>query len=309
MTTKLKKMINMPSAISIRLVITVFWIAAMFVFIRYEAYPEFFSNTMRGYRSVLPDTVLIQDSWSRIIINGIPAGYSHTSMNVEDKSKSQNIEIHNRTNIKAAIMGQPLNLNIRSAILLDPLYELIKFNSSIYTHEISASVNGKHVQDRLYDITTEIGARKSTKRVKIPKGVLLYSPMNTLAMRKLKPGQSIAIKTLDPLSMNTTRIIVKAEKKETIQHNNETVEATLLTSTYQGVKMRSWIDKHGTVLRQETPIGWVIESCTSEEAIDAALSDKPPPDLASNKTGSLLVKLLFSTTKITKGHESGKDNL
>ncbi len=149
----------------------------------------------------------------------------------------------------------------------------------------------------MYDIITEIGGNKTTRSIKIPKDVLLYSPLNSLAMRKLRPGQSLAIKTLDPLSMTATRIIVKALKKEQIQHNQEYIEATLLTSTYQGMQLRSWIDKNGTVLRQETPMGWVIESCTTEEALASITSNNQPPDLASNKTGALLMKLLFSTAK------------
>lgn len=269
----------------------------MLALLRYEAYPELFTNTLRGYRSVLPETVLIQDSWSRIIINGTPTGYSHTSMNVEDESKTQNIEIRNRTHIKVALMGQPLNLNLRTTLLLDPQYDLLKFDSSVYTKEIAVHVAGKHYQDRMYDITTEMGVTKTSRRIKIPKDVLLYSPLNTLALRKLRPGQSLAIKTLDPLSMTATRIIVKAVKNEKIQHGQESIEATLLTSTYQGMQLRSWIDKTGTVLRQETPMGWVIESCTTEEALAAVASDNPPPDLAAKKPVALLMKLLFSTTK------------
>lgn len=309
MVTTAYKLLNWKSSSGIRFATVLFWVLAMLVLLRYEAYPELFTNTLRGYRSVLPETVLIQDSWSRIIINGIPAGYSHTSMNVEDKSKTQDIEISNRTQIKIAVMGQPLNLNIRSTLLLNPQYDLLKFESSVHTREISLNVTGKRTQERMYDITTEIGGSKTTRSIKIPKDVLLYSPMNTLALRKLRPGQSIAIKTLDPLSMTATRLIVKAVKKEQIQHNQESVEATLLTSTYQGMQLRSWIDKNGTVLRQETPMGWVIESCTTEEALKAVSSNKTPPELAANKTGAMLMKLIFSTTKNTKGHENGENNL
>ncbi len=294
------KITNPKLSYGIRFTILLFWIVAMLALLRYEAFPELFTNTLRGYRSVLPETVLIQDNWSRIIINGVPAGYSHTNMSVEDEK--QNIEIMNRTRINIAVMGQPLNLSIRSTLLLDPQYNLITFESSVYTKAISLQVNGKHIKERQYEITTTIGDTKTSQSIQIPKDALLYSPMHTLALRKLRPGQSIAIKTLDPLSMRSTRIIVKAVKKEQIQHNHNTIEATLLTSTYQGMQLRSWIDKNGTVLRQETPMGWVIENCNSEEALAAISSNTTPPDLAANKSSALLMKLLFSTSfSTTKG--------
>ncbi len=293
---------------AVRYAILLFWISAMFFLARYEAFPELFTHTLRGYRSVLPERVLIQDSWSRILINGTPAGYSHTGMNVED-GPIRNIEIHNRTHLKIAVMGQPLNIRVQTTLLLDPQYDMIEFESSVSAKNISLHVNGQRAGGRMYDITTDFGDTKTVRRVKIPKDVLLYSPMNTLALRKLRPGQSISIKTMDPLSMTPTRIIVKAVKKELIQSNGESVEATLLVSSYQGLQLRSWMDKNGTVLRQETPIGWVIENCSSATALEAVTSEKPPPDLTAQKGSAMLMKMLFTTTKGTKGHESGKDNL
>jgi hypothetical protein len=61
------------------------------------------------------------------------------------------------------------------------------------------------------------------------------------------------------------------------------------------------MDKNGTVLRQETPMGWTIESCSAEEALASINPDTPPPDLAAGKGGTMLMKMiLFSAAKNKK---------
>jgi hypothetical protein len=276
---------------AVRYSILIFWFSAMFFLARYEAFPELFTHRLRGYRSVLSESVLMQDSWSRILINGTPVGYSHTGMNVEE-GQLQNIEINNRTRLRVSVMGQPLNIRVYTTLLLDSQYDMIKFESSVLSKNISLHVGGQKVEGRMYNITTDFGGTKTVRCVEIPKDVLLYSPMNSLALRKLRPGQSISIRTMDPLSLTPTRIIVKAVKKEFIKNAGESVEATLLISSYQGMQLRSWIDKNGTVLRQETPMGWVIENCSSETALDSAAGESLPPDIAAQKSGNLIMKLL-----------------
>jgi hypothetical protein len=281
--------------------IITFWLAAMFLLARYEAFPEWFTHSLHGYRSVISENVLIQDSWSRIIINGVPAGYSHTGMNLKDEDSSQDMEINNRTLLKISVMGQPVSINVNTTLLLDPNYDLINFVSSVSGKDISLKVTGTHEDGRDYKITTLFGATTTTRLIKIPKDVMLYSPMNSLALRRLRPGQSISIKTMDPISMTPAHIITKAVKRESIAFNGEDVEAILLVSTYQGMQLRSWMDKEGTVLRQETPMGWVIESCTAEEALASMSSDTVPPDLTTGKGGAMLMKMmLFSGSKGSK---------
>jgi len=283
---------HMSRRVAIRLTIALFWIVAMLALLRYEAFPELFTHTLRGYRGVLEESILMQESWSRILVNGVPAGYSHTSMGVADEDTEANIEVHNRTQLKLAFMKQPLAVYVHTTLILDPQYDLLQFDSALSARGTSFRVTGQRTVDRQYEIATFMGETTTRRIIEIPKDVVLYSPMNALALRQLRPGQDFTIKTLDPLSMTTTRIVVRAIRQETLQRDEGPVTATLLTSRYQGLELNSWIDKNGTVLRQETPLGWVIESCNSEAALDAVTDNEPPPELMTLGTGTMLMKLL-----------------
>jgi hypothetical protein len=261
----------------------------MFILVRYEAYPELFTHTLSGYRGVISGNLLIEDSWSRVLIHGIPAGYSHTTMNIV-KGAQHNIEIGNRIQLKFAVAGQLMRITARTDLVLDPSYHLISFTNSIIGSGINMSVTGRQRAGLTYRIETNINGSKSHQEIRIPKDVMLYSPLSMLALRKLRPGQSLAIKTIDPLSMSTTHVIVKAIEHETIQTCDGDTESTRLEFNYKGMRLKSWIDKDGTILRQETPLGWVIESCPASAAFSAARSKSPPPELMAD--GNPFIKLI-----------------
>ncbi len=282
---------------NIRLAIVAFWLTSMLCLARYEAFPELFTHTLRGYRSVLPESVLMQDSWSRILVADVPAGYSHTSMGVDDEGVDRNIEVHNRTFLKLALAGQPLSIHVHTSLTLDPDYDLLRFDSAVSARGLSLRVTGEKAEGHQYIITSYIGETPTQQRIEIPEDVVLYSPMTALALRQLRPGQELTIKTIDPLSMTSARILVKAVRRESIQTGTNTTEATLLTSSYHGMQLRSWVDKDGIMLRQETPLGWTIEACTPDTALDAVNEDHPPPDLLTQGTTTSLMQLLIGGAK------------
>jgi len=290
-----------------RLAIAAFWSVSMLCLARYEAFPELFTRTLRGYRSVMPESVLMQESWSRILVNDVPTGYSHTHMDVDDEGPDQNIEVHNRTLLKVALVGQPFSLHVHSSLTLSPEYDLLQFDSAVSARGMSFRVTGTQGEGRNYIVTTVVGDSTTEQHVEIPEDVVLYSPMTSLALRQLRPGQELTIKTLDPLSMTPARILVKAIRRETIQTGDDSAEATLLVSTYQGMRLQSWVDRDGIVLRQETPLGWTIESCTPDAALDAVTDDRPPPDLITQGSATALLQLLLGSGHIGQDQQDGQD--
>ena len=276
------------------------WLAMLFILVRYEAYPELFTKTVSGYRTLLPETVLLQDSWARIIINNVPAGYTHTAMHVAEGGPAENIEIRNKTYINISLAGTPAIIRIKSVLLLDPDYDLIKFSGKASAPGFTANISGQRSHDRIYDVEINAGGIATRRTVEIPKDVLVYSPLTMPAFGKLKPGQSLSIKTIDPFSMSPENIIIKAVKRETITHNGKATEAVRLTLNYHGIRLNSWVDSRGLILRQETPPGWIIESCEAGDALNAITRSHKPPEVGGLQTAAML---LSGTPKTDKTEE------
>ncbi len=274
----------------IRFLITSAWVAMVFCLLRFEAYPEWFTHSLPGYRGILSRNVLVRDSWSRIMIGEQPAGYAYTSIDIDEASAEKFILVDNRTHLRLMLLGSAQNIHLQTSLRLDELHELDTFSLRVSSRLQTFTVEGARLARERYRVTTTIGGHTQTTEVSIPKDVVLYSPVTEMSVRALRPGQSLIIKTLDPLTMATARIAVTAEAVETVTAAGVTSKATRLRSDYRGIELLSWVDADGVVLRQETPMGWTIEACTAEQALAAVSGATPPPDVF---TGGGILRLLM----------------
>lgn len=277
----------------IRTVIIVLWIASMGALLRYEAYPEWFTRTIPGYKGLISDTLLARESWSRILIDDTPAGYSHTTLGVNDDTVANLLEISNRLHLRIRLAGEERRLLSQTDITLDRDFRLVTFSTSVSTGPLGVSAKGRQLPDGLFEVTLSTGGATSVRTIAIPPDTMLYAPGQELALRNLRPGTRLTLKTLNPLTLQATAIMIEAVERETITLDGQTLPVTRLVSAWQGISLQSWVDDDGLVVRQETPLGWIIEACTPEAALAAVSPDHPPPALFGDKGGTAPFNLLF----------------
>jgi hypothetical protein len=247
--------------------------------IRYEAFPGYFADSFAGYRSLFSDGTLLVDNWIKISYQGAPIGYSYTRMAAPDDDPGEATRIENRTTLQIKVLGVPQRVNATLAAALDAAHRLKRFNFVLSSKQYTAQIEGDRVDGETFDVTIHTAAGASTTQIKIPDDVIIYSPLTELALRKLRPGQKLRIKTLDPVSMRTVAVVCEAVRRETIVHSGVEVPATLLTMSYQGMTISSWMNDQGKVIRQETPLGWVMEACTQDEAMSLDLDAETMQDM------------------------------
>jgi hypothetical protein len=283
----------MRTAFFIRAAIIALWIASMGALLRYEAYPEWFTRTIPGYKGLISDTLLTRESWSRILIGDTPAGYSHTTLGVNDDTAENLLKIGNRLRLRFRLGSEEIRVLSHTDITLDRDLRLVSFASSVSAGPITLSAKGRQLPDGLFEITLNTGGAPSVRTIAIPPDTLLYSPGQELALRNLRPGTRLTLKTLNPLTLQATAIMIEAAARETITLNGETLPVTRLVSSWQGISLQSWVNDDGLVVRQETPLGWIIEACTPEAALASITTDQPPPALFGVKGTDTPFNLLF----------------
>lgn len=245
------------------------WLVVMALLLRFEVFPEFFTHTLPGYRSLLAGDVLLQESWARILVEGKPIGYSHTSVEVDETDPLKHFTMINRVNARLKALGfdQPVFVETRAHI--DVMQHLQSFAFSLSSRHYEMQIRGRRTEGTRYAVTVRGGAGVQKHTVEIPDDVILYSPMTEMALKKLRPGTELRFRTFDPVSMKPAQVLIQAIRDEAIDIDGVSVPATLLSSEYQGMTVQSWVDASGRLLRQETPMGWTIESCSPEAAIQA----------------------------------------
>lgn len=238
-------------------------------FVRYEAFPGFFTHCQQGYKDLFSEGVLIRDTWVRLLFNGKPVGYSHTRVDVDEFMVSERYRTANRTVLNLVLMGVEERITMTADASLDAMYRLNKFEMDVSARNSETHVAGKRLRGDVFRISITTGGGTTRQLVTIPDDTILYSPMTDLAVARLKPGEQLSFKTLDPLSMRATPVTFSALGPETIQFRGTNVEATAFTVDFLGRTTRAWMSKDGDILRYETPMGMIAESCDAREAMEA----------------------------------------
>jgi hypothetical protein len=261
--------------------------------VRFEAFPEYFTARSAGYRSLVDLGTLLTDQWTVISYEGAPIGYSHTQMVTHEEREEQDVSrIQNRTVLQLKVLGVPQQITTLATVGLDPDQRLQSFDFVLNARQYHAVIKARRLSGQTFEVEIGGKAGRTTTTIEIPDDVVIYSPMTELAMRRLRPGQTYRIRTLDPVTLQVANVITRAVGREVIAHRGEDVSAMRLEVAYQGMTVSSWMDEKGRILRQETPLGWVMEAATQEEAMAQDLD----PDAMQDMILASAVPILGSLT-------------
>ncbi len=285
MTTILPDRRRIRAATLIRVVaVALFWLAMTGWLIRFEACPETFTGRFEGYTDLFKSGVLVRSSWMRILANGAPIGYSHTEIDVDEAAPSDHYRIDSEMELELNILAQRQRVYTHLLVSLDVLSRLQKFTFTLNSASYSTEILGVRKQGDQFTISIKAGGKVRQLALTIPDDVILYSPMLEQALGSLKPGESRIYKTLDPASLAVADIRIRADRLETLTLRGREESATVLAADYQGMTIWTWVNKEGEVLRQETPLGWVVEACDPAEAVSykSAARKGPQPEMLAS---------------------------
>ena len=157
----------------LRVALVVFWLAAFGWLLRYEAFPEFFTHKLDGYKSIISKDVLLIDSWMKILVNGSPVGYSYTRMEVEKSDPVNHYRIENSLKFSVNLAGTKQNISIKANSVLNNIYQLQKFFFSIKSKGYSMLIKGEKIKENTFKVTTTTANTTQTKKVIIPEDVTI----------------------------------------------------------------------------------------------------------------------------------------
>ncbi|MBI3987685.1 MAG: transglutaminase family protein, partial [Lentisphaerae bacterium] len=241
----------------------VFWLVMMGWLIRYEAFPEWFARSLGGYRSLLADAPYFRDAWMQILFQGEPIGYCHTWMENDPESPFESYTMRNQTVMSLPILGQVQNVNVSVTAVLDTRYRLQRFSFSMPSHLYPVRLEGRRQEGERFNVEIETAAGKQTVPITLPDDVIVQSPFTEMALGKMKPGEEMRLRALDPASLSVSDVRVKALRRETLKQGGREQETTVLSCLVQGLEVLSWVDSVGQTLRVETPFGWTMQACSA----------------------------------------------
>ncbi len=258
---------DMTKRATIIAITVLLWLVTMGWLVFFEAYPELRNQTSSGYRTLLSHGVMVMDRWAKISFQGKPIGYTHTSVDTDEKNGAHQYRINNRTILTLSLMGSRQRVAIDADAVVDTQYRLQSFSFDLTSTGYAISVTGIRKQGNLFDITIKGVGSAQHLSVSIPEGAVIYSPITEMTLKSLNPGNHVIIQIFNPITLTVQNVTIRALRRESLLRKNQAIETTLLAAKMDGMETLSWIDRDGLMLKQETPIGWTIESCEAKEAL------------------------------------------
>ena len=114
--------------------------------IRYEAYPELFTSSVPGYRALLDSDLMVLDSWWKISFKGVPVGYSHSWVNVQEDNPVEHYVVENSTILQLNVMGFAQRISMSVQASLDVGYQLQRFDCFTRAGQYRTDFSGARVQ-------------------------------------------------------------------------------------------------------------------------------------------------------------------
>ncbi|MFA5044198.1 MAG: hypothetical protein WC381_10595 [Kiritimatiellia bacterium] len=251
----------------VRGLIVIFWLLMTGWLIRYEAFPHWFMAAAPGYRALFKNGPLILDTWMQIEFRTNPVGYSHTWVDSDVASPGAAYTLHNQTVLNIELMGETHGVNVMCGATLDAGCELQKFYAVVSSGVYAARIDGRRTGDRVFTVRIRADSGEQTVTLTVPDDVVLYSPATEMALAGLKPGESLSLRVLDPVTLAISDVRVEALRREKLTLAGREQETTVLKMVYQGLETLSWMDPAGRILRQETPLGWTMTLCSAKDVL------------------------------------------
>ena len=255
--------------------------------IRYEAFPQWFTQRLDGYDSLMGRDVLITESWLRVFYNGEPVGYSRSHLDLDETDPRRRYLLQNELVLGFKIGGVQRMVGIDVETRLDTARRLqtVTVNAGLAGFDVRAEIRRAHGD--MFDVNTSIGGVTNALSIRIPDDAIFFVPMSDMLARQLRVGRSLSVRVFDPSTLGTRNLVIYAVREETIETRDGPRQATVLEMEYHGVRTLSWVDRDGQVLRQEAGPGLVMEPCTPDEAFAALRDSEAGLDLMQIFTGDI----------------------
>ena len=212
----------------------------------------------------------VREQWMKIYLAGQPIGYTQTILDVDDKSPDAAYELTTNASINIPGFGGDGNRRFRISgdVRFDGSYRVQSFGVAATDGKMRFVARGKRLERDLFEVEHGLKDALSTTTVRIPDDAIVQSPQFDLILKRLRPGQHLWLKVMDPLTMSPSRMKIAAKEYEIITLNSgRRVTALRLEVTQQSGPINAWVDQQGQMLRQETPFGLTLETCTAQEAL------------------------------------------
>lgn len=260
--------------------------------LRNEAFPQRFGKSAAGYRVLLAEAPVEEDTWMRVVFRDRTIGYARRRLETREHDPAVHQLIHYELFVKTAILGQPQEVRATAEAALDAWQQLQRFTLHVRAGTLVLRADGQRSGASRFDVEWTGTAGPSRMQVDIPDDTVLFSPLQQMLVKRLAPGETLRLRSIDPFSVKPADWRVEAVAWEPVTVDGRTTNALALRVTSGVISLRAWMDAEGRILREESPLGWTLEACEASQVLAwVGAREAAVPEEIAREWGGLFERL------------------
>ena len=213
---------------------------------------------------------LPEESWAGIYFNNRKIGYSHTT-----RTPLQNgFRFQEEMVVDLTVMQVPQRIHTTMATVTDYDGTLSVLNYRLRSGVISFSLYGTRQEDQL-SLAIKAGGRRTRTTVTVPAGVLSGPALRWRIAGAAAAKRDRSCIIFDPVTMHTRTLELRYDGRETLSIAGRDIICARIVTDYQGVPVRTWVGPDGAIVREESPLGFVMQRETEAQARSVPAGEGP----------------------------------
>lgn len=251
--------------------IIIFWLVTMTVLLsrHYGLNTEIKSVE---YSGIIPKE-LFEEQWMGVYHNNKKVGYSMRSI----ERWGSGYKISELLKMNIAVMNSQKEIETVTDAYLGSDLRLNSFDF-ILKSDVSMVIEGR-VDGRNLNISIDTIGMKSEQRIPLKdEPYLNISMIPNILKEGIRVNKKFSLLMFDPSTMSQERMIIEVVGREQIAVMGGRKEAFKVKGSFKGIEFFTWLTENGEVLKEESPLGFVLIKETKNVAMQ---TEKPSLDLIS----------------------------
>ncbi|MFC1837074.1 transglutaminase-like domain-containing protein [Thermodesulfobacteriota bacterium] len=168
--------------------------------------------------------------------------------------------------------SHPVDMRVKATLTRDMLLKdfIFHFTSPFYKMDAQGKVEGQLVN---FSLTT--GKETISDTIRLQKQPFLSTNRRSYLLKQgLQPGDKLKTPYFDPISLSGKDTVMEYKGQKKILINKRIYNLHHFVETFSGVKINSWLDDAGKVVKEESPAGFVFLAEPEFKAKDIKLKGK-----------------------------------
>ena len=168
--------------------------------------------------------------------------------------------------------SHPVDMRVKATLTRDMLLKdfVFHFTSPFYKMDAEGRVEGA-----LVNFSLTRGKETISDTIRLQKQPFLSTNRRGYLLKQgLQPGDKLKVPYFDPISLSGKDTVMEYKGQKKILVNKRIYNLHHFVETFSGIKINSWLDDEGKVVKEESPAGFVFISEPEFRAKDIKLKGK-----------------------------------